>query len=182
MLLVELGEGPQEEYLTLIANGWSPSRRAYPHEHVYLRRDAAYQADTAETVTVTETDERMRSVTTTVTVDYAAPVYTTPSIVKGETIVHAADITELQLILADIRYAYGMSEYMFSVARAGETSLNMWTTHIAEIQQCIRQIQAYINGWDTSSPTSAIILPTMLTASGPSADVMNQLRQIVTML
>ena len=182
MLLVELGVGPQDEYLTLVANGWTPSRRGFPGDHIYLRRDEAYQTDTSDTVSVTETDERMRSVTASVAVDYAAPVYTTPEIIAGETIVKAADITELQMALAAIRDAYGMGVYWFTACLPQETSLALWSTHIAELQACIRQIAAFVNAWDTQSPSWAIVLPSMITTPGPSAAVMRQLRQIITML
>jgi hypothetical protein len=182
MLLVELGVGPQDEYLTLVANGWTPSRRGFPGDHIYLRRDKAYQADTSDTVSVTETDERMRSVTASVAVDYAAPVYTTPEIIAGETIVRAADIAELQMKLAAIREAYGMDVYLFTACLPHETSLALWSTHIAELQACIRQIAAFVNAWDTQSPSWAIVLPSMITTPGPSAAVMRQLRQIITML
>lgn len=182
MLLVTLGDGPLEEYLTLVASGWTPSRRGYPGDHIYLRRNAGYTGSTSESVTITETDERMRSVQTALAVNYAAPVYTNPEIIAGTTIVKAADITELQTILASIRAAYGMAAFTFTACIAGETSLTLWQTHITEIQNCITEIKNYVNAWDTESPTYAIILPTMITTGGPSAAVMQQLRQIVTML
>lgn len=182
MLLVELGIGPQDEYLTLVANGWTPSRRGFPGDHIYLKRNAAYQDDTMDSVSVTETDERMRSITATVAVDYAAPVYTNPQIIAGETIVRAVDITELQECLANLRESYGMTDFAFTPCVAGVTSLNLWTTHIAELQTCIRQIQSFINSWDLTSVSYAVILPRMITSNGPSAAVITQLRQIITML
>lgn len=182
MLLVTLGEGPLGEYMTLVADGWTPSRRGYPGDHIYLRRNAGYAGNTSETVSVTETDERMRSVTTALEVNYAAPTYTNPAIVAGETIVRAADITELQNILAQLRTAYGMEPYTFTPCVAGVTSLTLWPTHVAELQACIRDIQTFVNAWDTQSPSWAVILPTMLTSSGPSAAVLTQLRQMVTLL
>ena len=182
MFLVTLGVGPENEYLTLIANGWTPSRQGYPGEKVYLRKNRSYSAATSETITITETDELMRSIDKTLAVNYAAPVYTTPEIIAGTTLVKAADITELQTILANIRTAYGMSAFTFTECVAGVTSLTLWATHISEIQTCITQIKNFINAWDTQSPTYHVILPTMLTATGPSASVMKQLRTIVTML
>lgn len=182
MFLVTLGQGPLEEYLTLIADGWTPSRKGYPGDKIYLKKNRSYSASSSGNITITETDERMRSVDKTLAVNYAAPVYTTPSIVAGTTIVKAADITELQTILANIRTAYGMSAYTFTECVAGVTSLTQWVTHITEIQNCILEIKNYINAWDAQSPTYAIILPTMIATVGPSAAVMNQLRQIVTML
>lgn len=182
MLLVTLGDGPLEEYLTLVASGWTPSRRGYPGDQIYLRRNSSYTGSASETVNITETDERMRSVQTALAVNYAPPVYTNPEIIAGTTIVKAADITELQTILASIRAAYDMPAYTFTPCIAGETSLTLWQTHIAELQACITEIKNYVNAWDTSSPTYAIILPNMITTGGPSAAVMQQLRQIVTML
>lgn len=182
MLLVTLGDGPREEYLTLVSTGWTPSRRGYPGDHIYLRKNSSYTGSAAETVTITETDERMRSVQTALAVHYAAPIYTNPEIIAGTTIVKAADITDLQTYLSDIRRAYNMEEFTFTPCVPQKTSLTLWPTHIAELQACIREIQSYINSWDTESPTYAIILPTMITATGPSAAVMQQLRQIVTML
>lgn len=182
MLMITLGQGPVDEYLTLVADGWTPSRKAYPGAKVYLRKNSGYGAATSDSVAITETDERMRSVSTTVAVNYAPPVYTNPEVVAGTTIVNAADITELQTVLANIRTAYGMAAFTFTPCVAGVTSLTLWPTHIAELQNCITQIKNYINAWDTASPTYAIILPTMITSSGPSAAVINQLRQIVTML
>lgn len=182
MLLVTLGDGPNEEYLTLVANGWSPSRKAYPGEKIYLKRNSAYQAATSETVSVTETDERVRSIDTTVDVEYTPPEYTTPVIIPGGTIVKAADITELQIQLAYIRESYGMDDYVFTACLPQETSLTLWPTHISEIQACIREIQSFVNSWDPDSVSYAIILPSMISTFGPSAAVINQLRQIITML
>lgn len=182
MLLVELGEGPIDEYMTLVAQGWTPSRPGFPHDHIFLKRNAAYTAAASETLSVTETDERMRSITVSHTVNYAPPTYTNAQIVAGDTIVKAADIVELQEAFNAIRTAYGMDEYTFTECVAGVTSLTLWSTHISELQACAQQIQAYINAWDTQSPTWAVILPTLITTPGPSADVMNQLRRIVTLL
>lgn len=181
-VLVELGEGPVGEYLTLIADGWTPSRQGYPGDHVLLRKDTAYTASASDTVSVRETDERMRTIDTDMPVSYTVPTYTTPDIVAGRTIVRAADITELQMKLATIRAAYGMEEYWFTACLPQETSLTLWPTHIAEIHACIREIQSFINSWDLDSPSWALILPTLITSPGPSAAVMRQLRQIITML
>ena len=182
MFLVTLGDGPLEEYLTLIADGWTPSRRGYPGDKIYLKRNRSYSAATSDSITITETDERMRSVQDTLAVNYAPPDYTTSEIIAGTTIVNAADITELQTILNDIRTAYGMTEFTFTPCIAGVTSLTLWVTHITEIQNCIIEIRNFVNAWDTASPTYAIILPSMIMSTGPSAAVMNQLRTIVTML
>lgn len=182
MLLVTLGNGPIDEYLTLLADGWTASRKAYPGEKIYLLKNRSYSTDTTATVTLTETDERMRSISTDLAVDYAAPVYTNPEIIAGTTMVLAADITELQEILANIRTAYGMTGYTFTPCVQGETSLTLWVTHITELQNCILQIRDFVNAWDTESPTYQIVLPTMIATVGPSAAVMNQLRKIVTML
>ena len=182
MLLVQLGNGPIDEYLTLLADGWTASRKGYPGDKIYLRRNSAYTANTTDAVSMTETDERMRSVTSSASVSYAAPVYTDPEIIAGTSIVKAADISEMQTQLAMIRENYGMDEYWFTACLPQVTSLTLWSTHIAELQDCIRQIQAFVNSWDLSSPSWAIILPTMLTTTGPSAAVIRQLRQIITML
>lgn len=182
MLLVTLGNGPIDGLLTLVADGWTPSRQGYPGDQIYLIRDSSYSGETEDSVTITETDQLMRSVQLTLAVDYAPPEYTNTDIVAGTTIVRAADITELQDALQAIRTAYGMEAYIFTPCVAGETSLTLWPTHIGEIQACIRSIQAYINAWDVESTTYHIILPAMLTAPGPSAAVINQLRRIVTML
>ena len=182
MLLVQLGNGPIDEYLTLLADGWTASRKGYPGDKIYLRRNSAYTSDTTESVSMTETDERMRTVTSSVSVEYTAPMYTDPEIIAGTSIVKAADISELQIKLAEIRDAYGMDPYLFTACFPQVTSLTLWPTHIREIQACIRQIQSFVNSWDLSSPSWAIILPTMLTTTGPSAAVIRQLRQIITML
>ena len=182
MLLVTLGNGPIDGLLTLVADGWTPSRQGYPGDKIYLLRNSAYSGETEDSVTITETDQLMRSVQLTLAVDYAPPEYTNTDIVAGTTIVKAADITELQDALQDIRTAYGMDAYTFTDCVAGETSLTLWSTHIGEIQNCIRSIQSYINAWDVESTTYHVILPTMLTAPGPNAAVINQLRKIVTML
>lgn len=182
MLLVTLGNGPMEEYLSLVASGWTPSRRGFPGDQIYLRRNRSYAGNTSDVVEITETDERMRQVTMQLAIEYAPPEYTSAEIIAGTTLVKAADITELQDVLADIRSAYGMNAFEFTPCIAGETSLTLWATHITELQTCITEIKNYVNAWDTDSPTYAIILPTMLTAAGPNAAVLNQLRQIVTML
>lgn len=182
MMLVTLGDGPIGELITLVADGWTPSRQGYPGDKIYLRKNTGYSANTSETVSVTETDQRMRSLATDASVVYNAPVYTNEEIIAGTTIVKAADITELQEILADIRTAYDMDAFTFTPCIAGETSLNLWITHITEIQNCITEIKDYINAWDTSSPNFAIVLPTMIATVGPSAAVLNQLRMLVTML
>lgn len=182
MFLLTLGNGPSDGLLALVANGWTASRQGYPGDKVYLMRNSTYQQATTDSVTITETDQLMRSVDKTLAVEYAPPAYTNETVEAGTTIVKAADITELQTALANIRTAYGMSAYTFTACVAGVTQLTLWATHIAEIQACINEIKNYINAWDTASTTFHVILPTMLTAPGPSADVLNQLRQIVTML
>lgn len=182
MFLVTLGNGPVGGLLSLIAEGWTPSRQGYPGDHVYLQRNSTYQQTTSDSITITETDTLMRSVDKTLAVNYAAPVYTSATIEAGTTIVKAADITELQTVLANIRTAYGMAAYTFTACVAGVTSLTLWATHIAELQACITEIKNYINAWDTASPTFAVILPAFISSPGPSAAVINQLRQIVTML
>ena len=182
MFLVTLGNGPSDGLLALVANGWTASRQGYPGDKIYLMRNSTYQQATSDSVTMTETDQLMRSIDKTLAVNYAPLTYTNATVEAGTTIVKAADITELQTALANIRAAYGMSAYTFTACVAGVTSLTLWATHIAEIQACINEIKNYINAWDTVSTTFHVILPTMLTAPGPSADVLNQLRQIVTML
>lgn len=182
MFLLTLGNGPSNEYLTLIASGWTPSRQGYPGDHVYLLRDSTYQQATSDTITITETDQLMRSVDKTLAVSYAAPSYTNETVEAGTTIVKAADITELQTALANIRTAYGMTAYTFTACVAGVTSLTMWATHIAELQACITEIKNYINAWDSSSTLFHVILPAFITTPGPSAAVINQLRTMVTML
>lgn len=135
-----------------------------------------------ETVTVTETDELMRSIETEVTVTYTPRTYTVDPVIACETIVRATDITSLQTGLNTIRIRYGMSTYTFTPCYAGITSLTLWPTHISEIQDCITEIQTYVNAWDSESISYSIILPTMLISQGPSAAVINQLRKIITLL
>lgn len=182
MVMTTIGEGPRSDLLVLVADGWTPSRKALPHSQVYLKRNSAYAAATTEAVSVTETDELVRTVTGSLSIDYAPPTYTQPTITAGGTIVKAADITELQTALNVIRDGYGMDDFTFTPCEAGVTSLTLWQTHIEEMHDCIREIQSFVNAWDTDSPTYAIILPTLLTAFGPNAAVINQIRQIVTML
>lgn len=182
MVLVQLGDGPRDDLLTLVADGWTQSRRAYPNRKIYLKRNSSYTSAKTETVVVTETDEMVRSITADLDIDYSPAVYTQPSVIAGTTIVKAADITELQEALATIRDGYGMEETEFTPCVSGVTSLELWQTHIAELHDCIREIQTFVNSWDTDSGSYAIILPTLITSFGPSAAVINQLRKIVTML
>ena len=182
MLMLTMGNGPQGLPQTIVADGWTPSRKGYPFGHVYLKRNSPYTEDTTETVTVTVTDELVRTATTELSIVYTKPTYTQPAIVAGETVVHAADITELQEQLNAIREAYGMEEYTFTPCVAGETSLTLWRTHLTELQACAVEIKDFINAWDTQSISYAIILPQLITTDGPSAAALNQIRQIVTML
>lgn len=182
MLMLTMGNGPQGLPQTIVADGWTPSRKGYPFGHVYLKRNAPYTEDTTETVTVTVTDELVRTATTELSIVYTKPTYTQPAIVAGETVVHAADITELQEQLSAIREAYGMEAFTFTPCVAGETSLTLWRTHLTELQACAVEIKDFINAWDTQSISYAIILPQLIITDGPSAAALNQIRQIVTML
>lgn len=181
-LLLQLGRGPTGALLTVVADGWTASRRAYPGQKVYLRKNTAYTADTEDTVTVTVTDELVRTATVDIDVSYAAPVYTQPTISAGDTVVKAADITELQEIYNDLRQSYGLEAVEFTPCVAGETSLTLWETHISELHDTVRDIQAVINAWDPSSVTWAVILPPLILTYGPSAAAINQLRDLATIL
>ena len=182
MVLTTLGQGPRSDLLVLVADGWTPSRKAVPESKVYLRRNTAYTGAVFESVNVTETDELVRTVTGTLEISYTPPAYTQPTIVSGGTIVKAADISELQQNLNTIREAYGMTASVFTPCEAGVTSLGLWQTHIAELHQSIKEIQTFVNSWDTQSSSYAIILPNLITSYGPRAAVINQIRQIITML
>ena len=182
MVLTTIGEGPRSDNLSLVANGWTPSRKALPESKIYFKRNSPYSAATSETVVVTETDEMIRTVTGNLSIAYAPISYTQSDVIAGTTIVRAADITELQDALNVIRYGYGMSASVFTACVAGVTSLELWQTHITELHNSIREIQTFVNSWDTQSPTYAVILPSLLYSLGPNAAVINQIRTIITML
>lgn len=182
MLLVTLGQGLAGAELTLVAQGWTVSRAALPGEKVYLKKNAAYSSDSDTSITVTETDGLARSLDTTVRIDFDNVDYTDSEIIAGTTIIKAAHITELQNAFDVVRAGYGLNAYIWTACTAQITQTALWSTHIAELQACAREIANFINAWDTESASFHVKLPTLLTSPAPAANVLMQLRSILATL
>ncbi len=109
--------------------------------------------------------------TITLEIDYALPQallpWTDAVIVRGETRIKAAHMTELQTNINRQREALALSAWPFTTIRAGYTSLAGWTAHVEEMRAAIDDAGTAHDGWIT------------IDINAPSAVIIEQLREVV---
>ena len=153
------------------------------NDTVLLQRVNIIPAGESAVISVTVADKFGISTSASVTVTRAVPVWTDDPIVAGVTIVKAAHINELRAALDAICDYYGIARTVWGeTVEAGTTPLHNWMGHATELQNTVRRIAGIINDYDPESSANRVILPTMPTPGRASAEIINQLRQIVTML
>jgi len=151
-------------------------------EGVILRKSEAARMG-AHTVTVTVRDPYNGEKTTTARFVYSPMEWTDDPIIAGETVIKAAHINELRGVLETVCRYYGLTQPQWGEPIvAGETSSARWPTHVRELQDTVRRIAQHINSWDTRDPSQNVILPAMPEPRVATADIINQLRQIVITL
>lgn len=182
-ILCTAGTDLDGDSMAISCTGYTPSRASVTSAaKIVLRRQAAVVPGVQE-VTVTNTDPDAGSGSAAISFTIAAPVWTDDPIVSGTTKIKAVHINEIRDILDDICDYYGLEPTDWGGAVvAGVTQSTYWLEHITAIKNTINRIVNYVNSWDTESATNRIILPAYVNAMRPSAEAMNQIRDIIEML
>ena len=151
-------------------------------EGVILRKSEAASMG-AHTVTVTVRDPYNGEKSATAYYTYTPIRWTDDPIIAGNTVIKAAHINELRDALENACLYYGIDLPVWGEPIiAGETSSARWPAHVRELQDTVRRIVQYINSWDTRDPSQNVILPAMPEPRVATAEIINQLRQIVITL
>lgn len=182
-ILCEAGTDLDGDSMSVSCSGYSASRASVTSgEKIVLRKQAAVVPGT-QTVTVTNTDPDAGSGSASISFTIAALTWTDDPIIQGTTKIKAAHINELRAALDNVCDFYGIdrTEWGGDVV-AGVTPSIYWLEHVTAIKDTIRRIANYVNTWDPESATNRIILPAFINAMRPSAEAMNQLRDIIEML
>ena len=183
-LLITAGSDPDGDALSIQAAGFlASSSPVTGGGKSVLRRSAAWEAGTYP-VTVQNVDPSAGSALTDVQITVLSPAWTDDPIIAGTTRIKAAHINELRQALETVCAYYGMAAPSWETGQviAGVTPDYLFPAHAAELQSVVRQIAAFVNAWDPTSSGNNIILPSLENPSTPKAAVINQLRQIVTLL
>lgn len=169
---------------TISAVGWSASRTGQvAGERVVLRKDTAYNASGSSAVEFSNNDAYAGVATTSVTVKYQSAEWTDDPVEAGYTAIKAAHMNELRRAINDIRAWYGMSAHQWQdEIIAGVTSSVRWVSHALEIKAQIEAIRDFVNAWDSTNGVFDISLPSIPAFYAPKADVINALRQAITLL
>lgn len=169
---------------TISAIGWTASRTGQvAGEKVVLRKDTAYNASGTSTVEFSNRDSYEGVSTVNVDVKYQSAEWTDDPIEAGYTTIKAAHMNELRRAIDDIRAWYGMGAYQWQdEIIAGVTSSVRWVSHALEIKAQIEAIRDFVNAWDSTNSVFDISLPNISAFYAPKADVINALRQAITLL
>lgn len=182
-ILITLGADAIDEPLSLVSEGYSQTRQNPMQGSKMVLRRIAATTPTVETVAVSNTDPSGQTYTANATVTVLAASWTDVPVVAGTTEVKAAHIMELRTALDNICDYYGMdrTDWGGDVV-AGTTPSVLWPSHMQQIQQTARRIADFVTRWDFIDQTNGIILPSFEKADKPSADALNQMRYIITLL
>ena len=169
---------------TVSAPGWTASRTAVSGlTKVVLRKDTAYSHGQTASVTFTNADNYGAETSVSEDIVYTDPYWTDDPVEAGTTAIKAAHIIELRVAVNNLRAWYGMPEHTWEEEIiAGVTSSVNWASHAQEIKDQIEAIQKHINDWDITNAALDVSLPTISTFYAPKADVINKLRQAITLL
>ncbi len=169
---------------TISAIGWSASRTGQvAGEKIVLRKDTAYNASGSSAVEFSNRDSYAGVTTVNVNVQYQSAEWTDDPVEAGYTTIKAAHMNELRRAIDDIRAWYGMGAYQWQdEIIAGVTSSVRWVSHALEIKAQIEAIRDFVNAWDSTNGVFDISLPSIPAFYAPKADVINSLRQAITLL
>lgn len=184
-LLITLGSDADADFVSVAGEGFSPSKAtAAPGENLIIRRIAELPESRYETAEVSESDIAGNVATASRQYHYIKPVWTDDPIVAGETFVKAVHINELRNALNNIAVHYGMEPFVWASGEviAGTTSRLKFPVHIEELQNAVREIISYVNRWESLSSQHRIENVTMKPTLKPTADAINQLREIIVTL
>lgn len=185
-LLVTLGADPEGHLQKLLTGDFTASRTdtLTAGEKIVLRRSSATASGTVNysIKSADQYDEESTAVTGSMT--YAAPSYTDAVLSAGNTRIKAAHINEIRVMVNAIRQYYGLDAIVWDeTITAGVTKSRGWKAHVAELRAAINDVVMLVNGWDTASTVNRIPALNWVTLTEkPSADVMNQLRQVIAWL
>lgn len=176
--------GTDIDTMSVSANKYTASRATgiTSGQNVDLYRTANVSAAT-HTETITVTDVYGESVTASATYTVGSVTWTDDPVVAGTTLIKAAHIMELRTVLDDICDYYGLAHTTWGDdVIAGETSSALFPQHAEQLQNTVKRIAQYINGFDPYSTVNNVVLPSFTDPSAVRAAVINELRQAVILL
>lgn len=171
--------------LAVSANGYSASRNSGIDENqgLVFRKSSAAMDGESYTATIVITDSFGTSASANAKFTYTAPTWTDTPVVAGETRIKAVHINELRNAFDVICFYYNLRLTKWAeTVEAGTTPSYNWPAHVKELQDTAQRIAEFINGFDTESAVNRVNLPSMPEPTLASAEIINQLREIVTML
>lgn len=181
-ILVTAGTDTDGDALTIGATGYTASSSPVASEGKAILRKSV-ETTGAQTVTVVNTDPNAGTASTETTFTVGTLTWTDDPIIAGTTQLKAAHMNEIRAALDNVCDYYGLNRTAWAEEIiAGVTPDINWPAHVAEIRQTITRVANFVNSWDTESATHRIVLPAMKTALRPSAEVMNQLRDMILLL
>ena len=185
-LLVTLGADPEGHTQRLLASGFTPSRAdgLTAGAKIVLRRTSAAGAG-AVSYSIKSADQyNEESAAATGSLTYSAPNYTDANLTAGTTRIKAAHMNELRTMVNTVRAYYGLAAVVWAeTITAGVTKSRGWKTHVIELQQAINDVVVLVNGWDAASTVNRIAAFEWVSPGAkPSAEVMNQIRQVIAWL
>lgn len=185
-LLVTLGADPEGHLQQIISDGYTPSRAdgLTAGSKIILRRSGAAASGTVSYSVKSSDQYGEQSTAVTGSLTYSAPSYTDPSLAAGTTRIKAAHMTELRDMVNNVRAYYGLAAVGWAeTITAGSTKTRNWKAHVLELQQAISDVVTLVNGWDAASTVNRIAAFEWVSPGAkPSAEVMNQLRQVIAWL
>lgn len=185
-LLVTLGADPEGHLQQIISDGFTPSRAdgLTAGSKIILRRSGAATSGSVSYSVKSSDQYGEQSAATTGSLTYTSPSFTDATITGGTTRIKAVHINELRTMVNTIRQYYGLSAVVWAeTITAGVTKSRGWKAHVAELRAAINDVVTLVNGWDTESTVNRIPALNWVTLTEkPSAEVMNQLRQVIAWL
>lgn len=185
-LLVTLGADPEGHTQRPVTGDFTPSRAEglTSGAKIVFRRTSAAGAG-AVSYSIKSADQyNEESTASTGSLTYTAPSFTDATITGGTTRIKAAHMNELRTMVNNVRVYYGLTAVVWAeTITAGATKSRGWKAHVAELMAAINDVVTLVNGWDTESTVNRIPALNWVTlAEKPSAEVMNQLRQVIAWL
>lgn len=181
-ILIIAGSDADGDQLTIVASGYTASTNPVQSgARVILRKSA--DTSGVQTIGIVNTDPNGGSAGANGSITVGSVAWTDDPIVAGTTQIKAAHMNEIRTALDNVCDYYGINRTAWAEPIiAGQTPDINWPAHVAEIRQTIQRIADFVNSWDAGSATHRIFLPAMKTTLRPSAEIMNQLREIITLL
>lgn len=185
-ILITLGADPEGHLQKLLTGDFTPSRAdgLSAGAKIILRRTNAAGAGAVNYSIKSADQYNEESTAATGSLTYAAPNYTDADLTAGTTRIKADHINELRTIVNNVRVYYGLSAVVWAeTITAGVTKSRGWKAHVIELQQAINDVVTLVNGWDAVSTVNRISSFSWITPGvKPSAEVMNQIRQVIAWL